>query len=526
MFPYGEGDDDATLEDDFDAWRAQLWPALTAKFHPDASSDRAGAQASSRARLGSIDEVHKVKLLFNAVDAPSSSYSSSSSSSSDHAKIAASTKHFFTAPRAAVLVNRELRNVSTPAYPGKGKGKKPAASSASTSGSKTPDADLGSTRHVEIDLKSVGLSYLTADNLAILPENSPAEVEALAASQGYDLDYSFTVVPTAEEEGDFKQSFPTPCTVREALTLYLDIHGSVHKALLKHLAAYVTDAKQTAWLQELLSKDNKAGLKRLSEEEGTTLVDLLTNELSSCKIPLSDLLHIVPFIQPRYYTISSSSSCFPDTVHITVSITEYALKSGKQFSGLTSAYLKTLVPGQGDSSKCRVFIRASSFRLPASLSTPILMVGPGTGLAPMRALLQERKFQQEKSKAKAGSVQNVLFFGCKNREVDYIYRDELEAYEQEGVLTKLHTAFSRDGPKKVYVQNLMVESNTAADLLDLLTNQGAYVYVCGATAMGTDVMAAFVKILEDKNGMSAAQATAFMKELHEKGRYVQELWTA
>eukprot|EP00388_Colpodella_angusta_P031419 GDKK01022805.1.p2 GENE.GDKK01022805.1~~GDKK01022805.1.p2 ORF type:complete len:148 (-),score=37.14 GDKK01022805.1:228-671(-) len=145
--------------------------------------------------------------------------------------------------------------------------------------------------------------------------------------------------------------------------------------------------------------------------------------------------------------------------------------------------------------------------------------------APMRALLQERKFQTEKQKPSV-APKNVLFFGCKNRGVDFIYRDELEAFEKEGVLTSFYTAFSRDTKQKVYVQNLMVQPETAKELLDLLLNQGAYVYVCGATAMGTDVMAAFVKILQEQNNMSVAQATAFVKELQDKGRYVQELWTA
>ena len=153
------------------------------------------------------------------------------------------------------------------------------------------------------------------------------------------------------------------------------------------------------------------------------------------------------------------------------------------------------------------------------------MIGPGTGLAPMRALLQERKFQQQAQKF-SGNCQNVLFFGCKNKNVDYIYRDELEAFEKDGILTQLHTAFSRDSAKKVYVQNLMAETKTAAELLELLIKQNAYIYVCGATAMGSDVMAAFIKILQEQHNMSTSKATAFIKELQDKGRYVQELWSA
>eukprot|EP01032_Pedospumella_encystans_P018505 gene18505-21066_t len=495
MFEYGEGDDDATLEEDFDAWRAQLWPALTAAFHPDAAVVE---EVANRARLGSMDTHSKIKLDFRAVKTDLKSITGTAAAAAvDPHTVHASTRHFFTAPRAKIVVNRELRSTAEKSA-----------------------AEAGSTRHIEIDLKGVNLHYHTADNLAILPENSTDNVAALAKAQGYDLDYTFVVqkAPNNEDE-DFQISFPSPCTVREALTLYYDIQGPVKQALLKHLIPYVTDAEQLAWLNNVLHKDNRALLKALSEEHGKNLVDLLTNELSSCKIPLSDILHIVPFIQPRYYTISSSSSVHPDNVHVTISITEFEFKNGKNFTGLTSGYVTS------DCINARVFVRPSSFRLPAQLSTPIVMIGPGTGLAPMRALLQERKFQQAAQKP-ATAPKNVLFFGCKHRNVDYIYRDELEAYQKEGVLTSYYTAFSRDTKNKVYVQNLMTQPDTAKELLSLLIDQGAYVYVCGATAMGTDVMAAFVKIFQEQNNMSAAQATAFVKELQDKGRYVQELWTA
>lgn len=499
MFKYGEGDDDATLEEDFDNWRSQLWPALTAAFHPDAAVVE---EVSSRTRLGSLDASSKIKLDFKAVKTEQKSITGTAAAATwgtaNNHNIHASTRHFFTAPRADIVVNRELRSTAEKSA-----------------------AEAGSTRHIELNLKGVNLHYQTADNLAIIPENSKANVAALAKSQGYDLDFTFAIQKAAnnDDEEEFKHSFPSPCTVRDALTLYYDIQGPVKQALLKHLLPYVVDAQQLAWLTDILHKDNRAALKALSEEGGKSLVDLLANELSSCKIPLSDILHIVPFIQPRYYTISSSSSVHPDNVHVTISITEFAFKSGKQFTGLASGYVTS------DTNNARVFVRPSSFRLPAQLSTPILMIGPGTGLAPMRALLQERKFQADKQKPSV-APKNVLFFGCKNRGVDFIYRDELEAFEKEGVLTAFHTAFSRDTKQKVYVQNLMVQAETAKELLDLLLNQGAYVYVCGATAMGTDVMAAFVKILQEQNNMSAAQATAFVKELQDKGRYVQELWTA
>ena len=524
MYEYGEGDDDATLEEDFEAWKTKLIPALFNLFHPDGTAaGGAGAEASigSDGDSSSAASAHKVRLQFTAVPAtikdqshrlPSAATVEEEMSHKGSSKIHSSTKHFFTAPRAKILVNRELRNTGA-------------------------GADIGSTRHIEIDLKNTGVHYVTADNLAILPENRKIKVTALAKAQGYKLSDVFDLKPVEGEEDSFKLAFPTPCTVEEALTLYLDIQGPVKLGMLKHLLPYVEDEGQRAWLQSILDKDNRSALKSLHDEEAISITDLLTDQLSSCRIPWSDFLHIVPFIQPRYYTISSSSNCFPDTVHITVSITEYNLKSGREFVGLTSAYLRDLGPkgkssknslGMGDPSTCRIFVRASTFRLPKSLSTPIVMIGPGTGLAPMRALLQERQYQQQQASngSASGMGQNVLYFGCRRRDEDYIYEDELATFQEQGVLTTLLTAFSREGKQKVYVQNLMKEEKNAQQLLDLITKQGAFIFVCGATAMGNDVNHAFLELLQQRAGKSASAASAFMKDLHDQGRYVQELWTA
>jgi len=334
---------------------------------------------------------------------------------------------------------------------------------------------------------------------------------------GYDLNQVFEIEPTAENRDEFKYAFPTPCTVRDVLTLYLDIQGPIKQSVLKHLVPYVTDAKQLEWLKNVISQSSI--IKQLVDENNTSLFDLLIHELDSCKIPLVDFLHIVPYIQPRFYTISSSSSCHPDIVHITISITAYKLKSGKVFTGLTSGFIKNLQPR---SSKCRVFVRASSFRLPKSIDTPIIMVGPGTGLAPMRALLQERGYLKE-IHGKIGL--NVLFFGCKNQSVDYIYRDELENFEKSEVLNHFYKAFSRDSTAKEYVQHLMIKSEISPELMQLI-DAGAYVYVCGATAMGADVMATFQSIVQKSKNINPIKAVAYVKEMQEQGRYIQELWTA
>ena len=183
-------------------------------------------------------------------------------------------------------------------------------------------------------------------------------------------------------------------------------------------------------------------------------------------------------------------------------------------AGLASAHLSSPPPPS-----CRVFVRASSFRLPQELSAPITMIGPGTGLAPMRALLQERRFRAQ---GRAAS-RNTLYFGCRHSRVDFIYRAELEAFAQDGTLSALHTAFSRAQADKVYVQHLLAQpANRAALLADL--DQGGHVYVCGATKMGADVLEAVLQLLAGREGGSRQAAQAELKELQRAGRYVQELW--
>jgi NADPH-ferrihemoprotein reductase len=375
--------------------------------------------------------------------------------------------------------------------------------------------------HLEIDIKGSGLQYKTADNLAVLAENTPEVVSQFATTcGGYDLDQNIEL-EAAEDVDDFKHPFPSPCTARHLLTHYVDIQGIPRKSVLAQFNAYLTDKSQQEWLKNITSIAQKERYLKEIEQEGRSFVSLLSNELSSCKIPLEDLLHIVPTIQPRDYTIASSSSVHPNSIHLTVSITERMSPSGVRVEGLCSNFLKRLI--DTGSQSCKMFVRESSFRLPNSLSTPIVMIGPGSGIAPMRALLQERKFLADKKKK--SDVVNVLYFGCRSREIDFLYKDELVAAENEGTLSSLQLAFSREQTEKVYVQDVMQRPENASSLCQLVLEQGAYVYVCGATGMGQSVHEAFAKIFADHKGITVAAANDMIKGMQKKHTYVQELWS-
>jgi NADPH-ferrihemoprotein reductase len=240
-------------------------------------------------------------------------------------------------------------------------------------------SEVGSTRHIEIDISGLNgsIQYETADNLAILPENNAEAVTQLGKVLKYNLDEVVTVEPVESNEDNsasWKYPFPVPCTVRDILTKYFDIHGAPRHGTVAQLLPYVSDMAQQNWLRDLVKSENRSKFKAYVEDGCRSLYDVISTELTSLQIPLSDLLHILTYLQPRYYTISSSSSLYPDTIHATVSVTEHKAPSGKVFKGLCSNYLASLKA----SSKVKIFVRPSTFRLPKSLSVPIVMIGPGT----------------------------------------------------------------------------------------------------------------------------------------------------
>jgi sulfite reductase (NADPH) flavoprotein alpha-component len=218
-------------------------------------------------------------------------------------------------------------------------------------------------------------------------------------------------------------------------------------------------------------------------------------------------------MQPRLYSISSSLAAHPGQVHLTVGVVRYKSGRGTACKGACSTYLgERLRPGQ----KVRIFTHASAnFGLPENPETPVIMVGPGTGIAPFRGFLAHRK-------AEGASGKNWLFFGDQKQSCDFLYENELKGYVADGHLTKLSLAFSRDQKHKVYVQTRMLEE--ARELWAWL-EQGAHFYVCGdAKRMANDVDAALRQIAQEQGGMSAEDAAAYVAKLAKDGRYQRDVY--
>jgi len=286
---------------------------------------------------------------------------------------------------------------------------------------------------------------------------------------------------------------------------------------LKQIAQFATDPLDKQALLRMSSKEGKAEYREKILGAKIGFFDIITKFCKSVNsIPLERLIQICPHLQPRYYTIASSSSVHPSSVHLTVSVLQDERKDGTLFKGVCSNYLSH------EKGSVRVFCRDSTFRLPEDVSKPIIMIGPGTGVAPMRALLQERAHMKRDLNLPVGP--NILYFGCKKRKLDYIYQSEIESFQKSGDIEKLRLAFSRDQSHKVYVQNLLKED--AKYIWDLVGKEGAYIYVCGGTQMGHDVCATLKNIFVNTGDVEDDEAAKkYLENLQKSGRLVQELWS-
>jgi cytochrome P450/NADPH-cytochrome P450 reductase len=246
------------------------------------------------------------------------------------------------------------------------------------------------------------------------------------------------------------------------------------------------------------------------------VLDLL-ERFPACELPFTAYLQMLPLMTPRYYSISSSPVRSPERCSITVGVLRGPAPSGEgEFLGVCSNDLA----GRGPGARINAFVKESKsgFALPADAAAPIVMIGPGTGLAPFRGFLQERRALRE-----AGHTlgRALLFFGCRRRDEDFIYRDELETYAADGIV-ELHVAFSREGPEKRYVQHLIAER--ADDVFGAL-DAGATLYVCGdGNAMEPQVRAVLLELYRARSGVDERAAAAWLADLSDRKRYVLDVW--
>jgi sulfite reductase (NADPH) flavoprotein alpha-component len=348
------------------------------------------------------------------------------------------------------------------------------------------------TLHFEFSLAASGLSYEPGDALAVIPVNAPEMVKDIIQAAKL----------TGNEEVEVKNVGRK--LLADALREDYDI-TALSRAVLTKLA----EAGNSAALRELLAEDAKESLKEFSS--GREIIDAIV-EFAPNGLSADALTGIFRKLPPRLYSIASSPLAHVDEVHLTVSAVRYE-SHGRKRNGVCSTYLADLVkPGD----PVQVFVQPNkNFRLPADGSTPVIMVGPGTGIAPFRAFVEHR--------AALGSPgKNWLFFGDQHYTYDFLYQLEWQEHLKEGALTRLDLAFSRDQPEKVYVQHRMLQQ--AKDLYQWL-EEGAHFYVCGdATRMAHDVHETLISIVESQAGISREAAEAYVENLKKTKRYQRDVY--
>jgi sulfite reductase (NADPH) flavoprotein alpha-component len=358
----------------------------------------------------------------------------------------------------------------------------------------TLDGSEKETRHIELSVQGSGLSYEVGDSLGVIPTNCP--------------DLVHEIIQALHATGD------------EAVPGNEGATKSLHEALL-HDYQITHPSKQ--FIQELVGRGGEAAsflgdlldpIRRDDLEAylwGMEYIDFLVSHQSAKFSPV-EFVTLLRKLQPRLYSIASSQRAYPDSVHLTVAIVKY-VTHGRKRKGVTSTFLASRVD---ENTRVPVFVHVSKgFRLPEEGETPIIMVGPGTGVAPFRAFLQERR-------AIGAKGRNWLFFGEQHRRSDFLYGDEFGVLQSEGILTRLDTAFSRDQTHKVYVQHRMLEN--AGEIWGWL-EEGAHFYVCGdAKRMAKDVDAALQEIIEKVGGRTTEGAAEYIENLKKTKRYHRDVY--
>jgi len=474
----GSGDDDANLEDDFITWKEAFWTKVCSELGIEANSDDINTRQYLHKVLEEGD--FKPEKVYTGEVARLRSYITQ--------RPPFDVKNPYMSP---IKVNKNIHK--------EGSGRH--------------------CMHIEVDIEGSRIRYDAGDHVAVYPTNNTDLVDRLGELLKIDMDTVFTMT-NLDEDSSKKHPFPCPTTYRTALLHYVDISAIPRTHILLELAKYTEDNEQKSKL-ELMSgttPEGKALYQKWIVDDVRHLTHIL-EDLNSCAPPVDHLLELLPRLQPRFYSIASSAKIHPTSVHICGVVVEYATPTGRTNKGVATTWLREKIAVGEDYPKVPIYVRRSQFRLPNRVQTPVIMIGPGSGLAPFRGFIQERAWQKEQNKPVGPTL---LYFGCRNKGHDYIYQDELEAWAENGVLD-LHVAFSRDQAEKKYVTHLLRETG---EKVWKLLDQGGHLYVCGdAKMMAKDVRNIVKEISQEHGGMSSTEAETFVKKLETQKRYSADVWS-
>ncbi|WP_110928708.1 assimilatory sulfite reductase (NADPH) flavoprotein subunit [Bacillus massiliglaciei] len=349
------------------------------------------------------------------------------------------------------------------------------------------------TRHIELSLEGSGLTYQPGDSLGIYPENDPSLVEMLIAEMNWNPEELITI----NKQGDVR-------SLKEALTSHYEI-----TTLTKPLLEQASRLSGNAELTELLAPGNEAKAKAYLE--GRDLLDLV-RDFGPWGVSAQEFVAILRKMPARLYSIASSLEANPDEVHLTIGAVRYETYGRKRNGVCSILCADRLQPGD----TLPVYIQHNqNFKLPENPETPIIMVGPGTGVAPFRSFMQERE-------ETGATGKSWMFFGDQHFVTDFLYQTEWQKWIKDGVLTKMDVAFSRDTEEKVYVQHRMLEHSK--ELFEWL-QEGAALYICGDEKnMAHDVHHTLIAIIEKEGSMSREEAERYLAEMQQQKRYQRDVY--
>lgn len=530
---YGEGDDDKSMEEDYLAWKDSMFEALAKEcnFEEGGGSDVADFKVEEL----SNDSLDASKVYRGELSAR------------------------------ALLGTKGIHDAKNPYISKVVKAKELFVEG---------KADR-SCVHMEFDIDGSGISYQHGDHIAVWANNPENEVDRILSVLGLNEKRETVIDVESLDPTLAKVPFPTPTTYEAIFRHYLDITSVASRQTLNNLSKFAPNEQSKAELEKIGSDKNyyqtKVGNSSLRIAQVLQMVS--GDDINQVKnstvwnIPFDRVISDIPRVGPRYYSISSSPKLFPKTIHITAVVLRHRGKdgSGPYVHGLATNYISKIkqeIEGKNYDSdpnhplyqtpiydlkgprgsysnqpgtfKVPIHIRRSNFRLPTSPKIPVIMVGPGTGVAPFRSFVQERVASSEKAKEKNGEDAlkdwgNIwLFYGCRNSNEDYLYKEEWPQHQEKlGEKFKLEVSLSREkfgqGGKKIYVQDLIYQNKDeiAKDILE----RKAYVFICGeAKGMAQEVEQVFARILSEAKGSTEA-GKAEIKMMKDRSRFLLDVWS-
>lgn len=518
----GEGDDDKSMEEDYLAWKDNMWESVQKQL---GWTEGAGGDVADF-EVQELDQVDESKLFLGELSQ----------------RALSGTRGVFDAknPYAAPLVqSKELFE----------------------------DGDRNCI-FAEFDITDSGIRYQTGDHVGVWPLNPDAEVERFLRILGLTGKRDQAIDVKSLDPALAKVPFPVPTTYDTVLRHYLDISAHASRQAVGSLAKFAPNDTARAELERLGSDKEYyhkvVGERCLRTAEVLALVagdslksDPATTNYTQWNIPFDRIISGTPRLQPRYYSISSSPKLHPNSIHVTAVVLKYEPQPGaNHVYGVGTNYLLNLktasnqgVKGlreenapvykiegprqkykKGEHFAAPIHVRRSNFRLPTSPKIPVIMIGPGTGVAPFRAFVQDRVALARKAKDKDGpdALKDWgtidLFYGCRRSDWDYLYKNEWQEYERElDGKFRMHVALSREpGQKKVYVQQLVKAQ--ASEIGDALVNKKGYAYICGdAKHMAREVEQELEEILGAVKGGGKAEGAKELKTLKDRNRLLLDV---